>query len=132
MKKLFISCPMTGRTQDNIKATIKKMHKIAEAYVGEDLEVINTFDPALKGNPLLGISRSLELMQDADYFIGPTDNYLWNGCYMEAEAFARYKGGDKMIRVSVEFIAPDAYKALHEAEEDKYPVRDVYPVHKEF
>lgn len=31
MKKLFISCPMKGRTEENIRKTMDKMHKIAEA-----------------------------------------------------------------------------------------------------
>lgn len=30
MKKLFISCPMTGREEENIEKSIEKMHKIAE------------------------------------------------------------------------------------------------------
>ena len=32
MKKLFVSVPMKGRTEEEIKASIQKMKKIAEIY----------------------------------------------------------------------------------------------------
>lgn len=37
MKKLFISCPMRGRTEYAIKASMEQMHRIAEAVFGEEL-----------------------------------------------------------------------------------------------
>lgn len=40
MKKLFISCPMKGRTEENIRKSMEKMHKIAEAVFEQELEVI--------------------------------------------------------------------------------------------
>lgn len=32
LKKLFISCPMHGRTKEAIEKSMDKMHKIAEIY----------------------------------------------------------------------------------------------------
>jgi hypothetical protein len=43
MEKLFISCPMRARTAEQIHATMDRMHKIAEAIFGEELEVIPTY-----------------------------------------------------------------------------------------
>ncbi|MBQ8293409.1 MAG: hypothetical protein IJX78_06410 [Bacilli bacterium] len=43
MKKLFISCPMKGRSEENIKKSMQKMHKIMESILGEELEVIQTY-----------------------------------------------------------------------------------------
>ena len=43
MKKLFISAPMKGRTEAQIRATMEQMHHIAEAVFGEELEVIQTY-----------------------------------------------------------------------------------------
>ena len=43
MKKLFISVPMKGRTEAQIRATMEQMHHIAEAVFGEELEVIQTY-----------------------------------------------------------------------------------------
>ena len=41
MKKLFVSVPMEGRTEEEIKTSIQKMKKIAEAYEREELELID-------------------------------------------------------------------------------------------
>lgn len=43
MKKLFVSVPMKGRTETEIKASIQKMKKIAEVYEGEELELIDSY-----------------------------------------------------------------------------------------
>ena len=38
MKKLFISCPMKSRSEENIRMTFDRLHKIAEAVYGESLD----------------------------------------------------------------------------------------------
>ena len=43
MKKLFVSVPMKGRTEKEIKESIQKMKKIAEIYEGEELELIDSY-----------------------------------------------------------------------------------------
>ena len=43
MKKLFVSVPMKGRTEKEIKASIQKMKKTAEIYEGEELELIDSY-----------------------------------------------------------------------------------------
>ena len=43
MKKLFVSVPMKGRKEEEIRKSIAKMHKIAEAIVGEELELIDSY-----------------------------------------------------------------------------------------
>ena len=48
MKKLFISCPMKGRTEENIRKSMEKMHKIAEIIFDQELEVIPTY---IEDNP---------------------------------------------------------------------------------
>lgn len=48
MKKLFVSVPMKGRTEEEIKTSIQKMKKIAEIYEGEELEFI---DSHIEDNP---------------------------------------------------------------------------------
>lgn len=39
MKKLFISVPMKGRTEENIRKSIEKMHKIAEINRLTDISI---------------------------------------------------------------------------------------------
>ena len=43
MKKLFVSVPMKGCTEEEIKESINKMHRIAEAYEDEKLELIDSY-----------------------------------------------------------------------------------------
>lgn len=40
MKKLFISCPMRKRSEEDIHKTFELLHKVAEAIFDEELEVI--------------------------------------------------------------------------------------------
>ena len=43
MKKLFASVPMKCRTEEEIRESFAKMKRIAEAYEGEELELIDTW-----------------------------------------------------------------------------------------
>jgi hypothetical protein len=94
MKKLFISCPMKGRTDEAIKESMKKMHKIAEAVFGEELEPIDTYiheEPKTKNNALFYLGESIKMLADADYFIGVYDAELeFDGCSIERVSAMRY------------------------------------------
>ena len=70
MKKLYISCPVEGRALLSVLHTIKKMHKIAEVLFDEELEVIDSVSVSeLTGTDLHDLSRHIELMAQADYFV---------------------------------------------------------------
>ena len=94
MKKLFVSVPMKGGTEKEIKASIQKMKKIAEAYEGEELELIDSYieDDPPKNNlqPVWYLGKSLEKLSEADIFIGIDDDYDWNGCFIERQVARRY------------------------------------------
>ena len=94
MKKLFISCPMKGRTEDAIKESMKKMHKIAEAVFGEELEVIDSYIPGnapdAANRPVWYLGKSIQMMSEADYFIGIRGTYEFNGCDIEARVAVEY------------------------------------------
>lgn len=87
MKKLFISCPMKGRTEENIRKSMKKMHKLAELVFDEELEVIPSYiedDPPKDTNQaLFYLGRSIQFMSTADYFIGLEYADAWKGCSVE-------------------------------------------------
>lgn len=88
MKKLFISCPMRGRTEYAIKASMEQMHRIAEAVFGEKLEVIPTYfegDPPENSNQALWyLGESIKKMSEANYFIGIYDeDKSYRGCIIE-------------------------------------------------
>lgn len=70
MKKLFISQPMNGKTEEEIMATRARAVEAAKRYVGEDVEVIASYFHELKSEaenrPLYLLGKSLELLATAD------------------------------------------------------------------
>lgn len=115
MKKLFVSVPMKGRKEEEIKASIQKMKKIAEIYEGEELELIDSY---IKDNPpkdskeaVWYLGESLKKLAQADVFIGICENYDWNGCYIERKTAERY--GIKTYACPAEDVI-DCYSLLLE------------------
>ena len=95
MKKLFISVPMKGRTDEAIKNSMEKMHKIAELIFGEELEVLQTHMPpeAPDGTnqSVWCLGRSIQKLAEADYFIGVRDRYgYFRGCDIEEDVAMSY------------------------------------------
>ena len=120
MKKLFVSVPMKGRTEEEIRKTIDKMKKIAEIYEGEELELIDSYidnNPPKDNNQAIWfLGESLKKLAQADVFIGISEAWDWNGCYVEQEVAHRY--GIKAYSVNPRFII-DNYDAL---------VRSLHPI----
>ena len=113
MKKLFVSVPMKGRTEEEIKASIQKMKKIAEIYEGEELELIDSY---IEDNPpkdskeaIWYLGESLKKLAQADVFIGICESYDWNGCCIERETADKY--GIKAYAIPVRYVIDD-YNAL--------------------
>ena len=113
MRKLFVSVPMKGRTEDEIKASIQKMKKIAEIYEGEELELI---DSHIEDNPpkdskeaVWYLGESLKKLAQADVFIGICESYDWNGCCIERETADKY--GIREYAIPVRYVIDD-YNAL--------------------
>lgn len=113
MKKLFVSVPMKGRTEEEIKASIQKMKKIAEIYEGEELELIDSY---IEDNPpkdskeaVWYLGESLKKLAQADIFVGINEAYDWNDCYIERDTAQRY--GIKTYIVSGRNVI-DNYNAL--------------------
>ena len=92
MKKLFISQPMGGKTDEEIKAERAKAIESASELVGESVEVIDTyFQSAPDGaKPLWFLGKSLELLADADvaYFAPGWDDA--RGCIIEHDCAIAY------------------------------------------
>lgn len=94
MKKLFISCPMKGRTEENIRDSIARMHKIAEAYFGQQLEVIPSYipdqAPYVVNRRIWYLGESIKMMAEAEYYIGITYCDAFAGCCVENEVAQHY------------------------------------------
>lgn len=68
MKKLFISQPMRGKTDEEIKTERVKAIEAASELMGEPMEVIDSFfeKAPVNAKPLWFLGKSLELLADAD------------------------------------------------------------------
>lgn len=109
MKKLFVSVPMRGRTEEAIKSSIAKMKAIAEVFEGEELELIDSYiadNPPKDGSQSIWyLGKSLELLSQADIFIGVDNGYEYDGCMVERDVARAY--GVRSYYVDIYYIAPD-------------------------
>ena len=111
MKKLFISCPMKGRTEENIKKSMEKMHKMAEIIFDQELEVLPTYieEEPPEGTANRGVwylGKSIEMLAEADFFIGVGYSDFFKGCEIECAVARSY--GIRMANVEMHEVMPDA------------------------
>ena len=115
MKKLFVSVPMKGRTEEEIRKTIDKMKKIAEIFEGEELELIESYiedNPPKDNNQAIWfLGESLKKLAQADVFVGITGAWDWNGCQIESDVASRY--GIKKYAIPPQYVI-DNYNELIE------------------
>lgn len=92
MKKLFISQPMRGKTDEEILAERKKAIESAERNLGEQVEVIDSFfqNAPADARPLWFLGKSLELLSTADiaYFAKGWEDA--RGCRIENQCAIEY------------------------------------------
>jgi hypothetical protein len=92
MKKLFISQPMRGKTDEEILAVREKAIESAKKQVGEDVEVIDSFfqSAPVDAKPLWFLGKSLELLSTADvaYFAKGWEDA--RGCRIENTCAIEY------------------------------------------
>lgn len=92
MKKLFISQPMRGKTDEEILAERKKAIESAERNLGEPVEVIDSFfqNAPVDARPLWFLGKSLELLSAADiaYFAKGWEDA--RGCRIENQCAIEY------------------------------------------
>lgn len=104
MKKVFISCPMKGRTTENIVKTMDKMLKCAEAALGEELNMIisvATNPPSAddRGDRIWHLGESIKMLSMADLFVTLSVPYYFetSGCDIEEKVAMEY--GIEMLRI---------------------------------
>lgn len=92
MKKLFISQPMRGKSDEEILMEREKAIKAAEELVGEPVEVIDSFfrNAPADAKPLWFLGKSLELLSNADvaYFAPGWKDA--RGCIIEHDCAIAY------------------------------------------
>lgn len=86
MKKIFISQPMRGLTDDEIKEKRSSViDKLSTFMRGEEFEVIDSFFEKAPhdAKPLWFLGKALELLSDADYVIFMEGWQAARGCRIE-------------------------------------------------
>lgn len=85
---------MRGRTEDNIRKSIEKMHKIAEVIFRQELELIPSY---VEHNPpkdckeaVWFLGQSIQKLAGADYFIGTMCSNRYKGCNCEGDIAFSY------------------------------------------
>ena len=127
MIKVFISVPMRGRKKEDIEYSIRKMERIARAYlVDNDIEAdnIDFINTIVKDNPpkevdekIWYLGASIQLLSKADYLICPERLANIPGCYAEKSIFSDYKGYEHVVKIPNRYIYTEAeLQAQKEAE----------------
>ncbi len=90
MKKLFISQPMRGKTDEEIRAERERAIGEAETLLGEKVEIIDSLFADFSGNALTRLAESIELLAKSDivYFAKGWKNA--RGCRIEHECAVEY------------------------------------------
>lgn len=109
MKKLFVSCPMKGRTEEDIRKSIHRMHKMAEAAFDQELELIPSYiehnPPSTNRVAIWYLGQAISLMADADYFVGIEWEDDFNGCNIEKDVAGAY--GIPRLLLRLKIAAPE-------------------------
>lgn len=92
MKRLFISQPMNGKTDEEILAVREKAIKSAEERLGEPLEIIDSFFQSAPADarPLWFLGKSLELLSTADVVFFAKGWEGTRGCKIENTCAIEY------------------------------------------
>lgn len=92
MKKLFISQPMKGRTDEEILAVRAEAVEAVQRLLGEEVQVIDSFikcAPA-EARPLWYLGESLKLLADADVAYFADGWAAARGCRIEYDCAIAY------------------------------------------
>ena len=96
MKKLFISCPMRKRSEEDIRKTFDKLHRIAEAVFEKELEAIPTY---FEGNPPANVNEAL-------WYLGESIKKL-SEMFHQPRKFVTYTDGEGKVHIDVDYCTPE-------------------------
>ena len=90
MKKVFLSHPMTGLADDEILEVREGARQWALKNIGPDIEIIDSFLDLGLVHPLIYISKSIELLAEADIILVLPGWETSRGCKIEVECALLY------------------------------------------
>lgn len=89
--KLFLSHPMSGKSEEEILQIRKDMYKWISERLGDDLELIDSYLDLGDASPLMYIAKSIELLDQADIVLVHPDWVSSRGCRVEVDCALMYK-----------------------------------------
>ena len=121
MKKLYISCPITGRDWKDVMKSYELMHKLACMIFDEErLEIVNPPRVAELGDVRLDdIAVHIANMHEADYFIGTEFIYGPMNRHCNIERGIADDFGIRSVKFDFDIVAPDYKAVLRRMEEQE-------------
>lgn len=90
MKKLFISQPMKGKSEEQIMQEREEAIEAAKVRIGEDVLVLDTYFADYDGKPLQFLAKSLDLLAQADVAYFASGWQVARGCVIEHDCAIAY------------------------------------------
>lgn len=90
MKKLFISQPMRGRSDEEILKERKTLIEKAKQKFDDEVEILDSFFSNYNGNALGFLGKSIELLSNADVALFGVDWESARGCRIEHKCCEEY------------------------------------------
>lgn len=90
--KVFISQPMTGRTDRDIFDERSEIVKVTDDYLGEFVEIVDSFDPRVSNgrSRLWNLGRAIQLMGQANLAVFAPGWDTARGCGIEHAVCCTY------------------------------------------
>ena len=90
--KIFISQPMNGRDNNEIKEERLRIIEALKVEYGDDVEILESFfeNAPYDARPLWFLGKSFEVLSTADKAFFANDWSLSSGCEMEHNACVKY------------------------------------------
>lgn len=92
MKNIFISQPMNGKTDEEIKSERQRVITIMGSYLEDKVKVIDSIvqNPPKKATPLWFLGKSLEALSMADVAVFAKGWEKYRGCRIEHTCAIEY------------------------------------------
>lgn len=112
MKKVFISLPVEGRTDENVKKSVENVKRIVRAYYPrerlkfvDNIVAINFNHNDYKKQSILRLSKSIEKLVDVDLFVTVNQYWKFPDCDTEMHVAGVYC--IKILTINPEFVCED-------------------------
>lgn len=91
MKKVFLSHPMSGKSDAEIYSIRYEMREYIRKELNEDVEILSSYFNSGDKHPLVYLGKCLALMSKADVVLVHPDWKISRGCRVEVDAAMLYK-----------------------------------------